>query len=32
MRWFRRKAAGGMGLEDRLRDLVNRRRYADATR
>lgn len=32
MRWFRRKAAGGMGLEDRLRDLLNKRRYADATR
>ena len=32
MRWFRRKAAGGMGLEDRLRDVVNKRRYADATR
>lgn len=32
MRWFRRKAAGGMGLEDRLRDVLNKRRYADATR
>ncbi len=32
MRWFRRKAAGGMGLEDRLRDTLNKRRYADATR
>ena len=32
MRWFRRKAAGGMGLEDRIRDLVNTRRYAHATR
>ena len=31
MRWFRRKAAGGMGLEDRVRDIVNKRRYADAT-
>ncbi|MGI9621488.1 MAG: polysaccharide deacetylase family protein [Acidimicrobiales bacterium] len=32
MTWFRRKAAGGMGFEDRLRDLVNKRRYADASR
>ncbi len=32
MRWFERKAAGGMGLEDRVRDVLNRRRYADATR
>lgn len=32
MRWFRRKAAGGMGFEDRLRDVINKRRYADATR
>ena len=31
MRWFERKAAGGMGLEDRVRDIVNSRRYADAT-
>jgi peptidoglycan/xylan/chitin deacetylase (PgdA/CDA1 family) len=29
MRWFRRKAAGGMALEDHLRTLRNRRRYAD---
>jgi peptidoglycan/xylan/chitin deacetylase (PgdA/CDA1 family) len=28
MRWFRRKAAGGMALEDDLRSLRNRRRYA----
>ena len=28
MRWFRRKAAGGMALEDDLRTLRNRRRYA----
>jgi len=28
MRWFRRKAAGGMALEDDLRALRNRRRYA----
>jgi peptidoglycan/xylan/chitin deacetylase (PgdA/CDA1 family) len=28
MRWFRRKAAGGMALEDELRALRNRRRYA----
>jgi peptidoglycan/xylan/chitin deacetylase (PgdA/CDA1 family) len=28
MRWFRRKAAGGLGLEDDLRTLRNRRRYA----
>jgi peptidoglycan/xylan/chitin deacetylase (PgdA/CDA1 family) len=32
MRWFRHKLAGGMGLEDDLRRLVNRRRYADAVR
>jgi len=31
MRWFRRKVAGGMALEDSLRRLANRRRYADAT-
>jgi peptidoglycan/xylan/chitin deacetylase (PgdA/CDA1 family) len=31
MRWFRRKAAGGMQLEDRARALVSRRRYAGAT-
>jgi peptidoglycan/xylan/chitin deacetylase (PgdA/CDA1 family) len=29
MRWFRRKAAGGMALEDHLRTLRNRRRYVD---
>jgi peptidoglycan/xylan/chitin deacetylase (PgdA/CDA1 family) len=28
MRWFRCKAAGGMALEDHLRTLRNRRRYA----
>ena len=28
MRWFRRKALGGMALEDDLRALRNRRRYA----
>jgi peptidoglycan/xylan/chitin deacetylase (PgdA/CDA1 family) len=28
MRWFRRKAAGGMALEDQLRTMRNRRRYA----
>ncbi len=32
MTWFRRKAAGGLGLEDRLREVVNRRRYAEAVR
>ena len=32
MRWFRHKAVGGLGLEDRIRDLVNKRAYADATR
>jgi peptidoglycan/xylan/chitin deacetylase (PgdA/CDA1 family) len=32
MRWFRRKAAGGMWLEDAGRSLANRRRYAGATR
>jgi peptidoglycan/xylan/chitin deacetylase (PgdA/CDA1 family) len=31
MRWFRRKARGGMGLEDDLRRAINRRRYAGAT-
>ena len=31
MRWFRRKATGGMWLEDVIRGRVNRRRYADAT-
>jgi peptidoglycan/xylan/chitin deacetylase (PgdA/CDA1 family) len=30
MRWFRRKAAGGMALEDDLRRVVNRRRYREA--
>jgi hypothetical protein len=30
MRWFERKAAGGMAAEDRLRQVLNRRRYADA--
>jgi peptidoglycan/xylan/chitin deacetylase (PgdA/CDA1 family) len=29
--WFRRKLAGGMGLEDTLRRTVNRYRYAGAT-
>lgn len=32
MTWFRRKAEGGMRLEDELREVVNRRRYAGATR
>lgn len=32
MRWFHRKTSGGMGFEDRLRDRINARRYADATR
>jgi peptidoglycan/xylan/chitin deacetylase (PgdA/CDA1 family) len=31
MRWFRRKADGGMALEDQLRQLANRRRYSGAT-
>lgn len=31
MRWFGHKLEGGMGLEDRLRQLRNRRRYAGAT-
>jgi peptidoglycan/xylan/chitin deacetylase (PgdA/CDA1 family) len=31
MRWFVRKARGGLELEDRIRHLVNRRRYRDAT-
>lgn len=31
MRWFRRKAQGGMALEDDLRRLANRRRYATVT-
>jgi peptidoglycan/xylan/chitin deacetylase (PgdA/CDA1 family) len=30
MRWFRRKASGGMALEDDLRSLRNRRRYSGA--
>lgn len=30
MHWFRRKAAGGLGLEDDLRALRNRRRFASA--
>jgi len=30
-RWFRRKVAGGMALEDTLRRMLNRRRYSDAT-
>jgi peptidoglycan/xylan/chitin deacetylase (PgdA/CDA1 family) len=30
MRWFRRKAAGGMVLEDRLRRIANRGRYSGA--
>ncbi len=30
LRWFECKAAGGMGAEDRLRALANRRRYARA--
>jgi peptidoglycan/xylan/chitin deacetylase (PgdA/CDA1 family) len=29
--WFRRKLAGGMGLEDDVRRIVNQRRYAGAT-
>ena len=28
MRWFRHKLAGGMALEDQLRERLNRRRYA----
>jgi peptidoglycan/xylan/chitin deacetylase (PgdA/CDA1 family) len=31
MAWFERKIAGGMALEDTLRQLLNRRRYAAAT-
>jgi hypothetical protein len=31
LRWFERKVAGGMALEDALRRLLNRRRYASAT-
>ncbi len=30
MRWFRHKARGGMALEDDVRQLVNKRRYAGA--
>ncbi len=30
MRWFRRKARGGMAFEDDVRRLVNRRRYEGA--
>ncbi|MEJ7582499.1 MAG: polysaccharide deacetylase family protein [Acidimicrobiales bacterium] len=30
-RWFARKVAGGLGLEDRLRAVLNGRRYAAAT-
>jgi peptidoglycan/xylan/chitin deacetylase (PgdA/CDA1 family) len=32
MTWFRRKVAGGLRLEDDLRDVLNRRRYAAAQR
>lgn len=32
MRWFTRKARGGMGFEDTARRALNRRRYAGATR
>jgi peptidoglycan/xylan/chitin deacetylase (PgdA/CDA1 family) len=31
MRWFSHKVRGGMGFEDDLRRLVNRKRYASAT-
>lgn len=31
MRWFERKARGGMELEDRLRRRLDARRYADVT-
>jgi peptidoglycan/xylan/chitin deacetylase (PgdA/CDA1 family) len=31
MRWFTRKVRGGMELEDRLRSMLDRRRYGDAT-
>ena len=31
MRWFTRKARGGLELEDRLRRVVNRYRYRGAT-
>jgi peptidoglycan/xylan/chitin deacetylase (PgdA/CDA1 family) len=30
MRWFARKARGGLRLEDALRERVNRRRYSEA--
>ena len=30
MRWFRRKAQGGLQVEDRARSILNRRRYAGA--
>lgn len=30
MRWFRHKMDGGLGLEDRLRSRLNRRRYVEA--
>lgn len=30
--WFERKAAGGMQLEDKVREMLNRRRYAEASR
>jgi len=32
MRWFRRKAAGGMWAEDAMRRAINRVRYVGATR
>ena len=31
LRWFERKANGGLRLEDQLRRRVNRKRYAGAT-
>jgi hypothetical protein len=31
MRWFERKVAGGMAMEDALRRALNRWRYAGAT-
>jgi hypothetical protein len=31
MDWFHRKVAGGMRVEDDLRRIANRRRYATAT-
>ena len=31
MRWFRRKANGGMHLEDSARQILNRGRYAGAS-